>query len=168
MADAVVFSSKTGFTGEYARMLGRLAGLTVYPLKNAWNAVPKGTRIIYLAPVRDGEIMHLKQVRERYLLDAVCAVGLLATSDAAQEMIEQNRLTMPFLLMQGGYRTDGLSFRERVHMRSLRRRLQKKEKRSPEEADVLTLLADGGSRVNESNLQPLVDWLRSRARQPEA
>ena len=168
MTEAVVFSSKTGFTAAYARMLGRAAGLTVYTLRDAHTAVPKKTHIIYLAPVRDGKILDYEKAKKLYFLDAVCAVGLIATNDAAQEMIQQNHLTMPFLLMQGGYRTDGLTLRERLHMRRLRRQLQKKFDRSPEETDALTLLTDGGSRVKKDNLQPLVDWLRGRWRTVEA
>ena len=45
---AIVYTSKCGHTAEYARILGKLAGLPVYSLKDAEKQLENGTPIIYL------------------------------------------------------------------------------------------------------------------------
>ena len=43
---AIVYTSNTGHTARYAKMLGEIIGVDVYSLKEA-TALGKGTRIIY-------------------------------------------------------------------------------------------------------------------------
>ena len=45
---AIVYSYKNGHTAEYAEILGKLTGLSVYSLKDAEKQIENGTPIIYL------------------------------------------------------------------------------------------------------------------------
>ena len=46
-ADAIVYTSKTGFTEEYAKLLGEKTGLPVYSL-NKSGLLGKDSKVIYL------------------------------------------------------------------------------------------------------------------------
>lgn len=43
---AIVYTSRTGFTRQYAQMLGKQVGLPVYSLEDGLYGLPQGTGII--------------------------------------------------------------------------------------------------------------------------
>ncbi|MDD6610969.1 MAG: hypothetical protein PUE91_01980 [Clostridiales bacterium] len=45
---AIVYTSNTGFTEQYARLLGQKTGLPVYALSEAGKALPPRSSILYL------------------------------------------------------------------------------------------------------------------------
>ena len=45
---AIVYTSNTGYTAEYARLLGQATGLTVYSLTEAAEKLTGGKPILYL------------------------------------------------------------------------------------------------------------------------
>ena len=57
---AIVYTSNTGYTAEYARMLGEKTGLPVWEL--ASRQVPKGSDIVYLGWLMAGNIQGYKML----------------------------------------------------------------------------------------------------------
>ena len=55
-AKAVVYTSNTGYSEEYARMIGKKLSLPVYERKYAHNYLAKNTDVIYVAWVMAGMI----------------------------------------------------------------------------------------------------------------
>ena len=45
---AIVYTSNTGCTAQYASLLGGETGLRVYPLEDAMKNLPQGSPVIYL------------------------------------------------------------------------------------------------------------------------
>ena len=43
---AILYTSNTGFTRQYAQMLGGKLGLPVYPLQEAFSELPRGSSVI--------------------------------------------------------------------------------------------------------------------------
>ena len=51
---AIIYTSNTGSTAEYAQLLGKELNLPVHSLQKAKNKVPAGSEIIYLGWIMAG------------------------------------------------------------------------------------------------------------------
>ena len=76
---AIVYTSNTGHTAEYAKILGEQTGLPVYALSEAAKQLSNGTEIIYLGWLFANNIKGYKKAAKQYKISAICAVGLCDT-----------------------------------------------------------------------------------------
>ena len=58
---AIIYTSNTGSTAEYAQVLGNEVNLPVHSLQQAKNKVPAGSEIIYLGWIMAGGIKGYKE-----------------------------------------------------------------------------------------------------------
>ena len=72
--EAVVYTSNTGSTEHYAKLLGHELSVSVYSTEEAGNKLPAGTEIIYLGWIMAGKIQGYGLARKKYKICAVCAV----------------------------------------------------------------------------------------------
>lgn len=77
--DAIVYTSNTGFTEKYAKLLGGKLFLPVYSLEEAKGKLAAGAEIIYLGWLMAGTVKGYKPAVRRYRIRAVGAVGMAAT-----------------------------------------------------------------------------------------
>ena len=77
----IVYTSKTGFTREYAQMLGRAAGLPVCALDEATGKVGPGSDILYLGWLMAGHISGIDHAVKRFHVRAACGVGMTPPGD---------------------------------------------------------------------------------------
>ena len=76
--DAIVYTSNTGFTEKYAKLLGGKLFLPVYSLEEAKGKLAAGAEIIYLGWLMAGTVKGYKPAVRRYRIRAVGAVGMAA------------------------------------------------------------------------------------------
>ena len=74
--NAIVYTSNTGFTAQYAKLLGEKLGLPVYALDEAEGELATGTEILYLGWLMAGQVKGYKQAAKRYRIAVVCGVGM--------------------------------------------------------------------------------------------
>ena len=79
MIQAIVYTSNTGYTAEYARMLGEKTGLPVLTLNEAKKSLPVRAPILYLGWLMAGSIKGCGAAIRRFSPRAVCGVGLTLT-----------------------------------------------------------------------------------------
>ena len=133
----IVYQSKTGFTQQYAELLGESELVEVLPLKEAEQKLPSGTPVLFLGPLSAGRIAGLKRARKAFLLQGVCGVGMSPPSPELTEKLRQdNQLgDLPVFYLQGGWAPDRVNpmTRAMVHLvtRSTRRALQAKGRTAP-------------------------------------
>ena len=72
----IVYQSKTGFTKQYAEMLGESEHVEVLPLKEAEQKLSSGTPVLFLGPLSAGRIVGLERARKAFVLRGVCGVGM--------------------------------------------------------------------------------------------
>ncbi|MDO4573368.1 MAG: hypothetical protein Q4C13_08355 [Clostridia bacterium] len=89
--DAILYTSNTGFTAEYAHLLEEATGLPAMPLRAAGGLRP-GADIIYLGWLMAGRVQGLKKAEARYRVRAVCGVGMGATGSQTDEVRQANAL----------------------------------------------------------------------------
>ena len=165
----IVYCSDTGYTREYAQLLGRVEGLRVYSLAEAKHQLEPGSPVFFLGPLMAGAVKGLKGARQRFALMGVCGVGMSPPVAEILEALRKSNGTgdLPLLYLQGGWAPDRVGWFKRrgveLVTRSLRRRLEEKgDARTPEEQEQLEFLIRGGSYVRPENLMPIRDWLAGR------
>ena len=165
----VVYCSHTGYTREYAQLLGRAERLRVYSLEEAKNQLEPGAQVFFLGPLTAGTVTGLKEARKRFAVQGACGVGMSPPSPQVLEALARRNGTgeLPLFYLQGGWAPDRVGWFKRrgveLVTRSLRRRLEEKgDARTPEEQEQLEFLIRGGSYVRPENLKPIRDWLAGR------
>lgn len=73
---AIIYTSNTGSTAEYAQLLGKELNLPVHSLQKAKNKVPAGSEIIYLGWIMAGGIKGYNEAAKLYKVRAICGIGI--------------------------------------------------------------------------------------------
>ena len=163
-ANSIVYTSNTGYTAEYARLLGERTGLPVYSLAEAEQKLAAGNRVIYLGWLMAGKVQGYKKAAKRYKVQAVCGVGMGGNGSQLQEVRKANAISekTPLFTLQGGFDIQKLSGIYKMMMtimvKTAGKSLAEKQDRTPEEDVMLEMLTKGGSRVSAENLADVLDW----------
>lgn len=164
---AIVYTSNTGYTRQYAIMLGEKTGLPVYTLKEAEQGLAAGSCVLYLGWLMAGKVKGYAKAAKRFRVAAVCGVGMGATGSQMQDLRKVNALPsdMPVFTLQGGFDLKRLRGVYKMMMtvmaKTVGKRLANKEERTADEDDMLDLMLHGGSRVSEENLEAVWEWYQS-------
>ena len=164
-ANSIVYTSNTGYTAEYARLLGERTGLPVYSLAEAERKLAAGNRVIYLGWLMAGKVQGYKKAAKRYKVQAVCGVGMGGNGSQLQEVRKANAISekTPLFTLQGGFDINKLSGVYKLMMtimvKTAGKGLAEKQDRTPEEDVMLDMLTRGGSRVSAENLADVLAWV---------
>lgn len=161
--EAIVYTSHTGFTARFARMLGEELRLPVYQLKRAQTDLKDGAEIIYLGWLMAGKVKGYDQAARRFRIAALAAVGMGPGGEQVEEVRRANRLRqeMPVFTLQGGYAPKKLKFPYNLMMALAKGPLKRRVSQAgdtPQTRQMLELMDHGGDRVSREQLQPLLDW----------
>ena len=159
----IVYCSNSGFTAEYARLLGEKTGLSVFSLEQAKRSVDAGSDVIFLGWLMAGTIQGCRAARKRYAVRSVCAVGMIPGDGQLNEVRRKNNLCgVSLFLLQGGFDLKKLHgfYRRMMKMTIMtaKKELSEKEPRTLEDDNLLELLTNGGNRVSAEALTPVLTW----------
>ncbi|MBO5070294.1 MAG: hypothetical protein J6C37_08020 [Roseburia sp.] len=156
---AIVYTSNTGYTAEYARMLGEKTGLPVYELSNM-DELKKGTPILYLGWLFASNVKGYKKAAKKFQITAVCGVGLCDTGTMLAEVRKAISLpeSTPLFTIQGGMDHSKLHGINKMMINMLIKGLKAKAERSEDEERMLSLVQKGGNYVSEENLAAVLAW----------
>lgn len=163
----IIYTSNTGSTARYAKLLGDELDLPVYSADMAKKKVLAGAEVIYLGWIMAGGIKGYKDAAKRYTIRAVCGVGMGQTGTQLKEVRDKNVIPQSTALftLQGNFDVKQLHgayrFMMNVMVKTAGKALAKKEDRTPEEEDMLDMMMNGGERVSLQNLKAIVDWYQS-------
>ncbi len=162
---AIVYTSNTGKTAEYAKLLGERISLPVYSLKEASKKLQKGSEIIYLGWLFASNIKGFKKAAKRYSVSAVCGVGLGDTGSQIENVrsIAKVPAETPLFTLQGGMDKSKLTGINKFMIDMLTKGLLSKSNRTEEEEKMLALLEAGGHFVSEENLADVLAWYNERS-----
>ena len=162
--NAIVYTSNTGYTRQYAKLLWDKTDLPVYSLDEAGAKLPPTTSILYLGWLMAGKVQGYAKAAKRYQVEALCGVGMGATGSQIQELRKANRLpaALPVFTLQGGFDMAKLhgvyKLMMTVMVKTAGKGLADKKDRTPEEDAMLDMMLHGGSRVSEENLADVLAW----------
>jgi len=167
MIQAIVYTSHTGTTAQYAKMLGEKTGLPVYPLEQALKVLPAQTEILYLGWLMASMVKGYSQAAKRFRVTGVCGVCLGTTGSQLDQVRQNNRIpqqTAVFTL-QGGFDLQKLRGVYKMMMKMMTKVLTKEITSKPEQTDqdrqILQMLHHGGSAVSEQHLTAVLQWLQA-------
>lgn len=161
---AIVYTSNTGFTAQYASLLGGETGLPVYTLEDAEKSLPRSSPILYLGWLAAGKVQGYDKAVTKFNLQALCAVGMAKCGSQMEDVKKANNLPegLPLFTLQGGFDLKKLRGVYRLMMlvmsKTVARKLAAKPDRTPDEDDMLDLFQNGGNRVSLENLKPVLAW----------
>ncbi len=162
--DAIIYTTGTGSTARYARLLGRETRLPVYSFAEAGKAVFSGAEVIYLGWIMAGCVKGYAVAARRYKVRAVCGVGMGKTGTGTDNLRKKTDVpkTIPVFTLQGNFDVKKLRGIYRLMMeimvKTAGKSLAAKENRTPEEDDMLDMLLHGGERVSPENLRAVCNW----------
>lgn len=161
---AIVYTTKTGFTEQYAKMLGEKLLLSVYPLKQASKQLSKGDNIIYLGWICAGNIKGFVQAAKRFSVRAVCGVGLCDTGTLTAEVRKATGVPekIPLFTLQGGFDRSKLKGVDKLMITLLTKGLASQKQRSDQDERMLELLSKDENYVCTENLAQVLQWYKER------
>lgn len=162
----ILYQSNTGYSRQYAEMLGRATKLHVYDLDEAAEKLESGAQVVFLGGLMAGHIHGIDRAVKRYKVKAACAVGMKPPGKGVlAELSKANYVPdAPIFYLQGGYdpKKVGWLKRRMVNMatKSMRENLQQKPNRTAQEQAQLDMLLHGGSFVAYENLSSVIHWMQ--------
>lgn len=164
--NAIVYTSNTGYTRQYAKLLGEETGLPVYSLDDAKKEVLPNKTVIYLGWLMAGKIKGYSKAAKLFKIAAVCGVGMGVSGSQFEDIRKANSLpeSLTVFTLQGGFDLQKLhgiyKFMMTVMAKTAGKGLAEKKNRTPDEDEMLDLLTKGGNRVSKENLQTVLNWYK--------
>ena len=160
----IVYTSNTGHTAEYSKMLGAKIGLPVYSLNEATKKLQKGTEIIYLGWLFANNIKGYKKATKKYKISAICAIGLCDTGTAVAEVRKANSISeeTPLFTMQGGMDKTKLRGINKFMINMLTKGLSSRKERTENDERMLELLTHDKNYVSEENITAFMKWFNEQ------
>ena len=162
--DAIIYTTNTGSTEQYAKLLAQKTGLPAYSLTEAKKSVPNGAEIIYLGWITAGSVKGFANAAKRYCVKAVCGVGMGQTGTQTDSVRKKSAIpaNIPLFTLQGNFDVKKLHGIYRLMMeimvKTAGKRLAEKKDRTTEEDDMLDMMRCGGERVKAENLSAVLNW----------
>ena len=162
--NAILYTTNTGSTERYAKLLAQETGLPVCSLAEAKTAVPAGAEVIYLGWIMAGSVKGYAAAAKRYRVRAVCGVGMGQTGTQTDSVRKKTAVpaNIPLFTLQGSFGVKKLHGVYRpmmeIMVRTAGKALAEKTDRTPEEDDMLDMMFRGGDRVKAENLGAVLDW----------
>ena len=159
---AIVCTSNTGHTRQYALLLGEQIGLPVYSLDEANSQLSGGSPVIYLGWIHASHVKGYSKAASRFGLCAVCAVGLCDTGTLTSEVRKATSIPegIPLFTLQGGIDRGRLKGMDKLMICMLTKGLASQKQRSAQDERMLELLSKDENYVSPENLAGLLQWYR--------
>lgn len=169
MKIAIIYSSRTGFSKQYAEMLQQKVGGELFDLSKMrkLNQVMGADVLVYIASIMGGRMREFKFIDKNiYDLERPrkIFVGVGLTPPEEQVYLGFKQTNCPFgfenkikfFLLRGGMRYSELRGVDKLLMKNILKNLSKKEERSPVEEEMYQAIINGADYVNEESLEPIV------------
>ena len=166
--NAIIYTTNTGSTERYAKLLAQKTGLPVYSLAEAKKRVFAGAEVIYLGWIMAGSVKGYAEAAKRYRVRAVCGVGMGQTGTQTDSVRKKSAISadIPLFTLQGNFDVKKLHGVYRLMMeimvKAAGKSLAAKKDRTPAEDDMLDMMLHGGERVKAENLSAVLDWYNTQ------
>ncbi len=161
---AIVYTSNTGYTKEYAEILSNKTGLPVYTLKEA-NKLKKGSPIVYMGWLMAGRVKDYEKAAKLFDIKIVVGscLGTTGSMDASVRSSHKLPESFPVFTVWGGFDMKKLhgiyKFLMKMVGKAIKNKINKQETKSPEDLKIINMLDNGGSAVDEKYLDGVLELL---------
>lgn len=161
---AIIYTTNTGSTAQYAKMLAEQTGLPAFSMEEAKSKVEAGSEIIYLGWIMAAQVKGYKAAAKEYKIKAVCAVGMERTGTRTEQIREKTSVpvAIPLFTLQGNFDVKKLRGIYRLMMnlmvKMITKKLGAKTDRTQQENEMLEIMLHGGEKVCAENLGDVINW----------
>lgn len=158
----IVYTSNTGYSEQYAKMLGEKAGLPVYSLRDS--KLEAGASVIFIGWLMAGIVSGYGKAVKKYKVEAVIGVGMGETGTQLDSVRKNNKVSesVPVFVLQGGFDMNKLSgmykFMMKLMVKKLKKDYEGRTDLSEGEEAIVDMLYNGGNYVNEKHLSGVLQW----------
>lgn len=166
MKTIVLYTSKTGFTAQYARWIAEALACPCEPLAAVSPKALSGyDRVIFGGWVFGNGIVGLEKLRAAAIPAAVFAVGATPAYEEVISAIQaQNSLgDIPLFYMQGGFRPEKLGLAKRLLLRVLKKAVAKESPRTRQGDFMAESLGTAIDRASRAQIKPLTEYFKEEA-----
>ena len=162
--DAIIYTTKTGSTEQYAKLLAQKTGLPAYSIAEAKKRGFVGAEVVYLGWIMAGSVKGYAAAAKHYRVCAVCGVGMGQTGTQTDSVRKKSAIptNIPLFTLQGNFDIKKLHGIYRpmmeIMVKTAGKSLAKKKDRTSEENDMLDMMQCGGEQVKAENLSAVLDW----------
>lgn len=166
--NAIIYTTNTGSTERYAKLLAQKTGLSAYSLAEAKKQVFAGAEVIYLGWIMAGSVKGYAEAAKHYRVCAVCGVGMGQTGTQTDSVRKKSAvpLSIPLFTLQGNFNVKKLRGIYRpmmeIMVKTAGKSLAAKKERTPEEDDMLDMMLHDGERIRIENLSAVLDWYNAQ------
>lgn len=163
---AIIYTTNTGSTAQYAKMLAEQTGLPAFSMEEAKSKVEAGSEIIYLGWIMAAQVKGYKAAAKEYKIKAVCAVGMERTGTRTEQIREKTSVpvAIPLFTLQGNFDVKKLRGIYRLMMnlmvKMITKKLGAKTDRTQQENEMLEIMLHGGEKVCAENLGKVINWYK--------
>lgn len=168
---AILYTSQTGFTERYAKLLSEKTGVPAYPLKQAGKYLRKGDDVFYMGWLMAGRVSGMDRTWQKYSVRGVGIVGMSpAGNGGLWEIASKNHGFSdggaPVFYLRGGYAPDKLKGLHKLLMKPMAKSVvqeiqDKGHKATESEQEMMNLFLYGGDCFDEKQLDPIVQWFQT-------
>ena len=164
---AIIYTTNTGSTAQYAKMLAEKTGLQAFSMEEAKSKVEAGSEIIYLGWIMAAQVKGCKAAAKKYKIRAICAVGMEKTGTRTEEIRGKTCVPaeIPLFTLQGNFNVKKLHGLYRIMMnmmvKMVTKQLGAKAERTQRENEMLEIMLHGGENVREETLKSILDYYKS-------
>ena len=162
--DAIIYTTNTGSTEQYAKLLAQKTGLPAYSFAEAKKQIFAGAEVVYLGWIMAGSVKGYAAAAKYYRVRAVCGVGMGQTGTQTDSVRKKSAIpeNIPLFTLQGNFDVKKLHGIYRpmmeIMIKTAGKSLAAKKDRTSEENDMLDMMLHDGERVNVENLSAVLDW----------
>ena len=166
-AQAIVYTSNTGFTKEYARILAEKTTLPLYNLESAQKSLPYGSEVIYLGWLMASFVKGYDKASKKFRVNAVVGVCMGESGSQLEAVRKNNKIpeSTKVFTLQGGFdmkKLKGMNkFMMKIMVKHLTKDIMAKETRTEEDEKLLLMMSKGASFVSEKNLEPVIEFVKN-------
>lgn len=166
--DAIIYTTNTGSTEQYAKLLSKEIGLPTYSFFESKKKVFSGAEVIYLGWIMAGSVKGYANAAKRYKVRAVCGVGMGQSGTQTESVRKKTAVpdNIPLFTLQGNFDVKKLHgiYRPMMELmvKTAGKSLGEKKDRTAQEDDMLDMMLHGGERVKDKNLRAVLDWYSSQ------
>lgn len=161
---AIIYTSKTGHTRQYALLLGKEIDLPVYSYDEAISRLSGESPVIYLGWIHASHVKGFSNAVKRFSVCAVCGVGLCDTGTLIPEVRKATSIPedIPVFTLQGGFDRSKLKGMDKLMISMLTKGLSAQKQRSGQDERMLELLSKDANYVSPENLAGILQWYREK------
>jgi len=164
--EAIVYTSLSGHTKEYAKLLSEELFVPYYELSKAKEFLAANNPVIYLGCVNAGTIRGYRKAKAMYSIKALGAVGMVAVDKETDNIRKVNKIsdTDNLFTLEGGIEFNKLTGLYKFAMNLMRKGiikdLAKKQNRTAEEELTFSLMTNPRSLVKKENMITLINYVK--------